>query len=225
MEPFAGVVEYLAGTPALIGPILTALIIFLTSDWRVALMALVVQSTLVGLSLTRVIQPEVAVVKILVGILVALILYLSARRIQEMTWARSEEGASSRFPSLRTGWLGGSLGLPLRLLSVLLVALALIRLFQDYQLTIVPFDVALVACWMAGMGLIGLVLSADPMRMALAFLTILTAFDLVYAALEPSLAIVGFLGAFTLSAAVAFSYLAIAQGLHEGQVGSEEMEQ
>jgi hypothetical protein len=63
------------------------------------------------------------------------------------------------------------------------------------------------------MGLIGLVLSGEPLRAGLAVLTILAGFDLVFAGLEPSLAVVGFYGAFTLVAALAFSYLVAVKGL------------
>lgn len=224
MEPFVDVLDYLAGTPALVGPILAALIIFLTSDWRLALGALFAQYVLVGLALTRYIRPEVAVVKVLVGVIVVLILYITARRAQEMMRPWGEEDNTPRFPSFHLGWRGGALGLPLRLLCVLVVGLALVRLFQDYQSTIVPAEIALVACWLGGMGMIGLVLGGDPLRVATALLTIFTGFDLVYASLEPSLAIAGFLAAFALLVALAFSYLAIMQGLYLSEIEPEEIE-
>jgi hypothetical protein len=225
MEPFLDAIDFLAGTPALVGPILAALVIFLTSDWRLALGALFAQYVLVGLALTQYLRPEVAVVKVLVGIVVVLMLYLTARRLQEMLRALDDGDNPPWFPSFRVGWRGGALGLPLRLLCVLLVVLALVRLFQDYESTVVPIEIALVACWLGGMGMIGLVLGGDPLRVALAFLTILTGFDLVYAALEPILAIAGFFAAFTLSAALAFSYLAIMNGLHISEAAPEDVEQ
>jgi hypothetical protein len=221
MEPFADLLNYLAGTPALVGPIVAALVIFLTADWRLALGALFAQYVLVGLALTRYIQPEVALVKVLVGVVVVLILYLTARRVQDIMRALTGDGDPPRFPSFQTSWRGGALGIPLRFLCVLLVGLALVRLFQDYQPTVVPFDIALVACWLGGMGMIGLILGGDPLRVSLALLTILTGFDLVYAAFEPSLAIAGFFSAFALSATLAFSYLAI---MVSG-TGPEELEQ
>ncbi len=225
MEPFVDVLDYLAGTPALVGPILAALIIFLTSDWRLALGALLAQYVLVGLALTRHIRPEVAVVKVLVGVIVVLILYVTARRVQEMMRPWGEEDNPPRFPSFHIGWRGGALGLPLRLLCVLLVGLALVRLFQDYEPTVVPVDIALVACWLGGMGMIGLVLGGDPLRVATALLTIFAGFDLVYAVLEPSLAIAGSFAAFTLSVALAFSYLAIIQALNLSETEPEEIGQ
>jgi hypothetical protein len=237
MEAFSDLFAFLAGVPAVAGLILTGLAIFLTSDWRLALTALLVQYILVGLALTRSIQAEVAIVKILAGVLVVFILYLTGRRIQEAGERPQAERETPRFLGLPVGWTAGPLGLPLRLLTGLLVTLALIRLFNDPGLSpstlpilfevgglgISP-DIAFVACWLGSMGMVGLILSGDPLRVAPALFTILAGFDLVYAGLEPSLAIVGFFGALTLLAALAFSYLATVQGLGASPAGVDEEE-
>lgn len=213
MDAFADILDFLAGTPALVGPILTATIIFLTSNWRLSLGALVVQYGLIGLALTRYVRPEVATVKILVGVFVVLILYLSARLVQEARIRQEARRSDPRFPGLPVEWMGGPLGFPLRLLTVILVGLGMIRLFESYQLDLVAANLAFVAAWLGAMGLIGLILSSDPLRVALAVLTILAGFDLVFSGLELSLAVVGFYGAFTLLAALAFSYLVAVKGL------------
>jgi len=230
MSALSSLFAFMSGTPALVGPMLTALIITLTSDWRVSLSALTIQYVLVGLALTQSIRIEAALVKVLVGVLVVLILFLSAQRIrhrrsgtpQTRTEREIEEEGPS-FLGLHIGWLHGPLGFPMRVLAVLLVTLAIVRLFQSYSLTIVSMDVALVACWLGGMGMLGLVLSGDPVRVAAAVLTILTGFDLVYARLEPSLAVVGFFGAFSLLAALAFAYLTAVHCLHVSPPDSEEI--
>jgi MFS family permease len=224
MQALTDILAFLAGTPAVVGPVVTALIIYLTSNWRIALLALLGQYLLVGLGLAQRIQPEVAFVKILVGILAVLILYLTARRLQEEEDPNPDKESEPRILGMHVGWMSGPLGLPLRLLSVFLVILALVRLFDNYQLALVPVQVALVASWLGAMGMLGLVLSGGPLRVAYAFLTILTGFDLVYATLEPSLAVVGFFSAFTLLASLAFSYLASVHGLAASQVEVEESE-
>ncbi len=221
MQALTDILALLAGTPAVIGPVLTALIIFLTSNWRLSLVALLAQYALVGLALTQTIRPEVAFVKILVGILAVLILYLTAREIHEAKPRSGMEESGFRVLGFHVGWMSGPLGLPLRVLSVFLVVLAQIRLFGNYQLALVPVGLALVASWLGGMGLLGLVLRGTPIRLAASLLTILTAFDWVYSTLEQSVAIVGFFGAFTLLASLAFSYLAAVQGLTAGQTGAE----
>ncbi|MGD2039748.1 MAG: hypothetical protein PVH11_02910 [Anaerolineae bacterium] len=204
-----------AGAPAALGLLLTALIIFLTSDWRLALTALLVQYILAGLTLTRFIMTEIAILKILIGVLAVFILYLTARYVQETRGDRPEEQSESRLRGLRVSWSGGPLGLPVRVLVALLIALGLILGVTNSELVLVSFDITVMAFWLAAMGVVGLVVSSDPMRVAPAVLTILTGFDLIYSNLEPSLAVVGFFGALILLAALAFSYLAIVQATNQ----------
>lgn len=213
MEAYSEVFAFLAGAPAIIGLFLTALIIVLTADWRLSLAALLIQYVLAGLVLTRFIQPEIAVVKILVGVLVVPILYLGTRHTPDMRNSQEAEGENGGSLGSPLGWGAGPMGLVLRLLAVLLVVLALIRLFGTYRLPLVSIDIAFAALWMGSMGIIGFVLAGGPLRVAPALLTILAGFDLVYATIEPSLAIVGFLGALTLLTALAFSYLVAVQTL------------
>jgi len=213
VDTLSDFLTFMSAGPAIIGLILVAPIIFLTADWRLSLSALLVQSILVGTILFRFVRPEVAVVKILVGVLAMLILYLTARRIHETRAAQTRPAPGGRLRGLQLGWGAGPLGLPLRFLAFLLAALALFRLYQSLRPTIIPGDVVIAACWLGGMGLLGLVLSGEPLRVAPAALTLLSAFDLAYAGLEQDLAVVGLFGALTLLAALAFSYLAAVEGL------------
>ena len=213
MEPLDDLLGFMAGTPALVGPILTALVIYLTANWRLSLASLLVQYVLVGLALTRFVRSEVAFVKILAGILVVVILYLTARRFEDSRQGEEPSEAVLGPQGRNLGWLGGPLGLPLRSLSIFFLVLALLRLFPGYSIELVSEEVALVVCWLAGMGLLGLILSDSPLRVAAATFTILTGFDLVYSSLEPSLGVAGFLGAFNLMAALAFSYLIVVRSM------------
>ena len=224
MEAFSEPFSFLVGVPAIIGLILTAAAIFLTSDWRLSLAALLVQYILMGLTLTRFVRAEVAIIKILVGIFAVSMVYLSARRVQNVDDSQETATDGVQFLGLQLGWQAGPLGLPLRILALIMVVLAAIHFFDDYRLllpavqtdgSVVPPDIAFVSMWLAAMGVTGLVVSGDPLRVAPAVLTILTAFDLVYAALEPNLAIVGFVAALTLMAALALAYLATVEGLRE----------
>jgi hypothetical protein len=222
MQVFSNLTAFLTGTPALIGLLLTALIIFLAADWRVALAALLVQYVLVALALTGHMKVELVLVKLLTGSLVTAILYLSARRIRDAGSGGRAEETGPRFFGLHLGWTAGPLGFPLRLLAALLVVLVTVRVFGHYRLTVVPMDLALMAFWMAGMGMLGLVLSGNPLRVALAALTILAGFDLVYGTLEPSLALVGFVSAFYLLSALGFSYLTSVHTLASDRAEGEE---
>ena len=231
MEAFADAFSFMTGLPALVGILLTAATIFLTSDWRLSLTALLVQYVLVGLTLSRFVQPELAVVQVLVGLLAVPILYLTARRLQDSRQPGQNEQGEVRFLGLSMGWGAGPLGLPLRLLAMMLVALAFVRFFPNYEALLsglivsgppLPPDVTILSFWMVSMGLAGLILSGDALRVAPALLTVLSGFEVVYAGLQTNLAVVGFAGALTLLAALAFSYLAAVQGLGPTPASSEE---
>jgi hypothetical protein len=225
MDAFSDIFAFLSGVPAAVALVLTALTIFLTSDWRLSLTALLVQYVFVGVALTSSVQGEVAVVKILAGVMAVFILYLTARRMQEEQEVTASEREKKRFLGLSLTWHAGPLGLPLRLMAVILLVLALVLLFGDYQFPLVSASTAFIAVWMAALGALGLLVGSEPLRVAAAILTILAAFDLVYAALEQSLAVVGFWSALTIMAALALSYLALVKGLskEQPQKGDEGM--
>jgi len=219
-EAFAAILKTLSGTPVFVGLVLTAAIIFLTSDWRLSLTALLVQYILLGLAVTRSAPIEIALVKILVGVLAVFILYLSARRVQEMNGraAIPTEEASG----LRLGWDAGPLGLPLRLLTALLVMLAVLLAFERIHIPFMPADLFLAALWLVGLAMASLIIGHDPLRVGPATLSILATFDLVYGGFAPNLAVVGSLGALTLLAALSFSYLVIVEGLTAQAASSGE---
>ena len=224
MEIFTDTFDFIAGLPAIAGLVLTAAAIFLTSDWRLSLTSLLIQYVLVGLTLTRFIQAELAIVKILVGVLIVSMLFLSARHVCDNDDAQEDSADGLQFLGLHVGWKAGPLGLPLRILTLIMVAVAAIHFFNDYRTFLpvldggnaaVPADIAFVSMWLAATGLMGLVISGDPVRVAPAVLTILMAFELVYALLEPGLAVVGSVAALMLMAALALSYLIAVRGLRE----------
>ena len=225
METISDILSFMAGLPSLIGLILAAAIIFLAADWRPSLAALLIQYILAGMALSPSIRQEVVIVKILAGVLAVAILYLSARLIPQAPAAEAAAGETRRFLLLHIDWTAGPLGLPLRFLAVLMVALGVFRLFQGYQPTLVPADLALAACWMGGMGLLGLILSGDPLRVAPAVLTILSGFDLAYASLDQNLAVAGLFGVLTLLAALGFSYLILVPAPGSDQAGPDSKEE
>jgi len=224
MGIFVDTFGFIAGLPAIAGLILTAAIIFLTSDWRLSLTSLLVQYLLVGLTLTRFIQAELAVVKILVGVLIVAMLFLGGRHVRDHDGAQENSADELQFLGLHVGWGAGPLGLPLRMLTLIMVVVAAIYFFDDYRILLpvldggnaeVPADIAFVSMWLAAVGMMGLVISGDPVRVAPALLTFLTAFELVYALVQPNLAVVGFVAALMLMVALALAYLITVRGLRE----------
>lgn len=199
-EVIAGL-SFLTTGLAVVGLVVTAGLITVIRDWRVSLAALLTQYLLVGFLLTQLIIPEVAAVKVLVGALICPILYLTARRA---SWGRQE--------SRSTGCEVFPVGLPFRLLAVVLMGLVASSLLSSYPLPEVPRDIGFACYWLALAGLLVLILTTEPLKAGLGLLTFMAGFELFYAALESSLSVVGSLGIINLFMALAIAYLASARG-------------
>jgi uncharacterized MnhB-related membrane protein len=203
--------SFLTTTPAIVGLIVTASLIVITRDWRLSLVALSVQYIMAGLLLTRFIQPQVAVIKVLIGTLVCIILYLTARlagvsREELMSEEEAAEGGTSSPPvSMRGVWL---MDFTFRLLVTLFVGLVVYDLANRYPLPEVPSEVGLTCYWLASQGLLVLMLTEEPLKAGMGLLTLITGFELFYSALEHSLSVAGFLGIANFLIALATAYLA-----------------
>lgn len=198
--------SFLTTSPAVAGLVVTANLIIVIRDWRVSLAALLAQYLLVGFLLTRLITPEAATVKTLVGALICPILYLTARGIR---WGgrRSKDGVSPLYTDREVF----PVGLPFRLLAVVLTGLVANSLLNSYPLPEVPRDLGFACYWLALIGLLAMMLAAEPLKAGLGLLTFMAGFELFYAALESSLSVVGFLGLVNLFMALAIAYLASAR--------------
>ena len=65
----------------LLGLFITASIILIWRDWRFLILALLAQYILVGLILSRLVRPDLAVLGVLIGAFICPILFLSARQV------------------------------------------------------------------------------------------------------------------------------------------------
>jgi uncharacterized MnhB-related membrane protein len=187
--------SFLTTTPAIVGLIVSASLLVIISDWRFSLAALSVQYVLAGLLLTRLIRPQVAVIKVLIGALVCVVLYLTARLLD----AREKESvrAETSLPDFA-----------FRFLATLSVGLAVYSLSRRYPLPEVPSDVGFACYWLASQGLLALMLTEEPLETGMGLLTLITGFELFYSALERSLSVAGFLGIANFLIALAIAYLA-----------------
>jgi len=199
--------SFLTASPAVAGLVVTASLIIVIRDWRVSLAALLAQYLLVGFLLTRLIAPEVATVKTLVGALICSILYLTARRVR---WGRQRSKPSGEvFP---VSW-------PFRLLAIILAGLVASNLLNSYPPPEVPRDIGFTCYWLVLMGLLAMILTEEPLKAGLGLLTFIAGFELFYAALESSLSVIGLLGAVNLLMALAIAYLVSAREM--GWVGEQ----
>ena len=195
----------LTTTPAIIGLVVTASVIVVVRDWRFSLAALLGQYVLVGLLLMRLIQPQVALTKVLIGDLVCVILYLTGCLVgQDEKGSTSEQGNADERPPLNETSL---VDFAFRLMATLFVGLAVYGLSRRYPLPELSPDIGFACYWLGSMGLLTLMLTEEPLKAGMGLLTFMAGFELFYSPLERSLSVAGFLGIANLLIALAISYL------------------
>ena len=201
-------VSFLAAMPAVAGIFVTATVLVVNRDWRLNVTSLIVQYFFVMLLLTRLIRLEVAAVKGLTGWMICMVFYLTERRAGLLEQPPATNNASA--PQRWHRW-NISARASFCLLAGLLVSVAAYTAALRMPLPEVPNDITLACYLLAGLGLLLIGLSEDPIQVGLGLLTFLSGFDLFYAALEPSLAVAGLLGAVSFLIALATAYLRAAQ--------------
>jgi hypothetical protein len=174
--------------------------------------ALAVQYFFLALLMTQFVRVEMAAVKALIGWLVCFVIYLTEQQAQSLT--RDSEGGSdlsllSGFKGRLRGWRthGASARAAFRFLAALLVALTAYAVAFAIPLPQLPPGLTGVCYLLLGLGVLLIGLSQDPVRVGLGLLTFLSAFDLFYVALEPSLVVTGLLGSISFVIALGMAYL------------------
>jgi len=202
-------ISFLAAMPAVLGVFVALGMIIISQRWQIEVLALVILYFFVGLLHTRIIRPEVALVKALIGWLICLTLYVTGRYLDERRGKQEKTEQEERvrwLPSLHADT-------PLRVL-VLLVALIIAYMGSVYlPLPQIAGHVGL-ACYLLAIG--GLLLagmSEDPQRVGIGLLLFLSGFDLFFGALEPSLVVAGLLGAEGFLIALAVTFLAVTRAV------------
>ncbi|MDM8520878.1 hypothetical protein QUF64_12585 [Anaerolineales bacterium HSG6] len=217
---------------ALLGLFVTASFIIASRDWRSLIMALLVQYIFVGLILARIVRPDIAFLKIMVGAFICPGLFLSARQVSISALSMSmprQTGHKVTFRERLSLWwrnfsvlglLRGieryqetrSTGFVFRLLLILLIILISMRLSGNYPLPDLAPNVTTAVYWLILAGLATLTLTENPIQVGHGVLTVFMGFDLYYSTLEPSFLIIGLWATVNLLTALAIGYLIIARG-------------
>ena len=214
---------HLSGRPAFIGLIVTAAVVAVVRDWRLELWALLVQYVLVGMLHLRMLPPELAIVKVLVGALICPMLYWAARWVEGERAHRAEverEKAAERegevplppppWPVCPTNWV-------FRLLVVLFLGLVLYGVFTHLELPDIAPDIAPACVWLGLMGLLVLLLTSEPLPAGIGLLTMVSGFELFFDITLPGLMGTGMWAAVDLTMGLAISYM-VAVGGATGKV-------
>ena len=220
--------KFITQEATLLGLFLTATIILLGRDWRSLILALLVQYILVGLILSRLVRPDIATLKVMIGAFICPILFLSARQVafvpaplaqyrplpdSRQTWWQQLlflvpafiKGADRRRRPAATGFV-------FRIFATLIIMLAALTISRSLALPGLPGSVNTAVFWLVLAGLTTLILTDDPIKAGHGLFTALTGFDLFYAVVEGSLLLTGLWGVINLLIALAVGYLAVVRG-------------
>lgn len=205
--------EPLRGFPAAYLVLALAAVVVAVGDWRAALLALMGQYLVAGLLFVDVLDPRLAVVKVLVGLFICLMLYITARQVswgrlppdvrpaEVAHWRRGRMVAVGRW-QLPLAWL---LRLGLTLGVVWLVLAVAGR--PSYQLPAVPAHVNLAIYALCGLGLLGMGLTTEPLPAGMGLLLFMTGFELFFNTLEQSVAMLAMLAVTQMGLTLAIAYL------------------
>lgn len=197
----------LAGLPAVVAAAICMMTIVAVRDWRLVLAAFMGLSLALALLSAIVLKPELALLRVIVGGMVAIMWYLSAQRTG---WGgrflpfSSRKGVQARPLSSTTLF---------RTVVVLAVAGALLASRFRLPLPAMPPDFQIVVTWLAAYALLGLALGDEALQTGTALLMWLAGTQLVFAALAwEGLALIGLLGTLELLLGLATAYLMVARG-------------
>ncbi len=198
-------------TPAFLALMTSATMVVLFNDWRIRLAALAFQYAGATVLVLQLVLPVVAAAKLIVGLLVVSILTLTASQMN--FGGTPEEAAAEARTSLRR--FDVPTGFPFRVLVTIMAGAAALYLASQPALELPGLQgnpvLNTASYLLLALGLLNLGLTEDPMRAGMGLLTLMTGFEVFYAAVEPSLAIVALLAAVEFGLALAVSYLTVLQ--------------
>lgn len=179
----------------LLGLLITGCLILASQEWRVGVLALLVQYGLAGSLLAKSGALPAAGAKMLTGVVACWILYVSTRAAPLPT----QHGKDRLFRLLAAGVIAvGAYG----------------AARQDFPVG-VSSDLLMAAGWLVAIGLLIVALARNPLRVALGLLTFQMGVEIVYAAVERSLVVLGLLAAVNWAVALAAGLLLVSQSVPE----------
>lgn len=205
--------EFLRGLPAAYLALLSALIVIVLWDWRVTVLALALQYLAVGLLYIDVLDPRLAIVKVLVGWFICLMLYFTARQINggRLPQDAKREGAvpARRDRRIRLGPFSLPSNAPFRVFVGLMVALVALTIAGQpgFRLPAASEAMNVAIFGLGSLGLVGLSLTTEPLQAGMGLLLFMSGFQLYYNSLEQSVAMLVFLAIGDLVLTLAIAYL------------------
>ena len=219
-EPFA--------LPAVLLVALTSLILLVSPDWRVSILALAVQYVGVFALVALVWPLEMAVAKLVTGWMAGAILGVAVAGLLDDgpiaeagkaldRQAEMSEEAPKTVPNVGYATVSFPSSRVFRLLAALLICLAVLSIAPE-MIQWVP-GITLEQAWggliLIGIGLLQLGFTGHTFRTVLGLLTMLAGFEILYAVVESSTLVAGLLAGVNLMLALAGAYLLTAPSMEE----------
>lgn len=203
----------ISGYPAVAGAVIATVLLLIVADWRWFLFALELLYVALALISTRLLPPEWALLNLIVGGLIGIMWYLTARQVR---WGRPWllPLAAARQAPLRTGerWPALTTTMPFRIIVVLTVALVFLLGNAYVPLPGLLPQAAFLCLWLTVMGVLILALEGEQLKAGAGLLLWLCAVQLFYSNLTRDARMIGVLGALQLLVGLACAYLATVQG-------------
>jgi hypothetical protein len=206
--------SFLRGYPATWILLGTGMLIVLFLDWRLSLLALIVQYLVTSLLFFDLLNPQLAFIKLFTGMFVCLILYWTARQI---TYGRKVNLSGFTWWSTSINAIHlGSLSMPRVLaerIAGILAALILVGIIVggfSFSLPGLPTGtgyINLAILLLISLGTAGVITGRAPLPIGMSVLTFLSGFELYLAALDQSTRTLALLAALNFIVALIISYL------------------
>jgi len=201
----------LALTPAaLICLAVASALLVVIMDWRISFVSLFIVYAGVAVLMAPLVLLEVVVAKLLMGLLVVSILTLTGAQLAfGRSLARDAASETGDRPALSPS----PTNLPFRVLAVTMASVAALYVATRPAFVLPGLDAApavnTASYFLMTLGLLNLGLTEEPLNAGMGLLVVLLGFELMYVAVEPSLAIVALLAGAEFAIALAVSYLAV----------------
>ncbi len=206
--------SFLRGYPSAWILLVTGVLIILFLDWRLSLFALIIQYLVASLLFFDLLNPQLAIIKLFVGMFVCLILYWTARQVN---YGRANGLRGRSYPT-RTGRTVqlGPMAIPqnlaMRAAAAGIAVLLVVILQWGFSLYLpgLPEDldyINLAILLLITLGMAGVITSRDPFAGGMSVLTFLTGFELYFAALDQTTRTLALLAVLNFIVALVVSYL------------------
>lgn len=206
--------SFLGDQPAAIGILISGLVLVVVRDWRWSLLALAIQYLLAGWLLTQVLEPRIAILKLLAGMMICIVFYITARQV---SWGDDEtqnpSPAAQAIQYLHVGRWQLRTSLLFRLLIGILTAVVIFYTAESGKIALpeLPTHINLAAIAMMALGLLNLGLTEEPLKGGMGLLTLLAGFELFYHSLEQAITVIGFMIGVSFVITIVSAYLTVAR--------------